>query len=234
MALSGLCGWPSLRVAARDEDGGTSCARRRRERHQRSWWRHEQLHVAAALRHGPSPQRWPCGGNAARGVELETHVGQRAQVILFLGARPAPLSEVAWPGRRRQSRSVTWLLALPPSSWAHDEAAAVTVRFLLSFLARAAEEEKAREEAEVKLLEDEVVDKEPVAGGAGEGPGQQSRSLASRRLPCSGAWPWKRPGRKRGGGRSAAPHDASSFLSSFSTSPVHVAVLFAVMVLPEM
>ena len=39
---------------------------------------------------------------------------------------------------------------------------AATLQFLLhqSFLARAADEEKAREEAEVKVLEDEVVDKE--------------------------------------------------------------------------
>ena len=36
-------------MAARDVAGGTASARRWRERRQRSWWRHEQLSVAAAL-----------------------------------------------------------------------------------------------------------------------------------------------------------------------------------------
>ena len=104
-------------------------------------------------RHGPSPQSWPCGGDAARDARRPTDTPASPP----LGPRPAPLSEVAGP---QAAVTIGHVAAGPPSlvvaPVAPHEVDAVTVR---SFLARVAEEEKAREGAEVKLLEDEV-DKE--------------------------------------------------------------------------
>ena len=75
------------------------------------------------------------------------------------GMRPAPLPEVAGP---QAAVTVGYVAAgapslaeVPVSDMMHDDA---TVQFLLqqSLLARAQEEEEAREEAEVKVMEEKV------------------------------------------------------------------------------
>ena len=98
----------------------TGAAQRRKQRRLRSWWRHEQRNVAAALaaadHHSAPRSGWPEQHYAPRGpmttsaMEVEAdvaHEAPRGQEQPSPGERPAPPSEVA--GRRRQSRSVTWL-----------------------------------------------------------------------------------------------------------------------------
>ena len=100
-------------------------------------------------------------------AEFETHAaGLRAQVTPPPGSRPALLSEVAGP---QAAVTVGCVAAGPPSLVValvavHDHVDQASVQFLLqqSFLAHAAGEEKAREEAEVKMLEDDVADKESL------------------------------------------------------------------------
>ena len=96
----------------------------------------------------------------------EENDGSRAQTTPLLGVRPAPLSEVAGP---QAAVTVGYVAAGPPSLVValvvvHDHVDQASVQFLLqqSLLARASEEEKAREEAEVKMLEDDVADKESL------------------------------------------------------------------------
>ena len=146
-------------------------ARRRRELRLRSWWRHEAQSVPAALtaaRHhsaGPREKVVTRREERQEGEVHEENDGSRAQTTPLPGVRPAPLSEVAGP---QAAVTVGYVAAGPPSlvvalvsDMVHDDA---SVQFLLqqSLLARASEEEKAREEAEVKVLEEDVADKESL------------------------------------------------------------------------
>ena len=148
---------------------------RRRQRRLRSWWRHEQRSVAAALaaatHHSAPRSGWPEQHNAPRGpatasaMEVEAHeqyYAPRRQEQPPPGVRPAPLSEVAGP---QAAVTVGYVAAVAPSlpvvlvaDLLHDDA---TVQFLLqqSLLARAQEEEEARELEEVKRMEEVVVTK---------------------------------------------------------------------------
>ena len=97
-------------------------------------------------------------------VEFETDAGLRAQIAPPPRSRPPLLSEVAGP---QAAVTVGYVAAGPPSVVVvpvavHNLVDRATVQFLLQqpFLARAAEKEKVREEAEVKMLEDDVADKE--------------------------------------------------------------------------
>ena len=99
-------------------------------------------------------------------MEFETHASPRTQITPPPGSRPAPLSDVAG---LQAAVTVGYVAAGPPSLVlalvaVHDHVDQASVQFLLqqSFLARAAEEEKATEEAEVKMLEDDVADKESL------------------------------------------------------------------------
>ena len=162
-------------MAARVGDaGGTSSARRRRERRQRSWWRHEQLSVAAALasaRHhsvGPGVVLWR--EEQQEEVENATYDDPRAQNTPPPGLRPGVLQDPGPPWVK--AVTVGYVAAAPPSLVVslvaeHDHVDQATVQFLLqqSLLAHAEEEEKAREEAEVKELEEKVA----KAGGEGRG-----------------------------------------------------------------
>ena len=132
-------------------------ARRRREGRQRSWWRHEQLSVAAALttarHHSAGPGVVTRSEEQQEEVEHETHDGLRAQNTPPPGTRPPWVEAV----------TVGYVAAAPPSLVVslvaeHDNVDQATVQFLLqqSLLAHAEEEEKAREEAEVKELEKKV------------------------------------------------------------------------------
>ena len=115
-----------------------------------SWWRHEAQTVAAALatahHHSSSPVVVTRREEQQEEVELETRAGLRAQTTPPGGSH----------GRLRGC----W------SSLARGGGARLggrchgAVLLHQSFLAREAEEEKAREEAEVRLLEGEEVDKE--------------------------------------------------------------------------
>ena len=94
----------------------------------RTCWRATPAQVVATRgaerrgcpRHSPSPQRWFWDGDATREeqqkeVELETHAGPRARTTPPSGrGRHLCLRS---PGRKRQSRSVTWLPRLPRWSW---------------------------------------------------------------------------------------------------------------------
>ena len=100
-----------------ERDAGS--AKRRRERRLRSWLRHERMTVAAelsaALHHSRVGGREPHVGLRApktdsTGVEEEVHEayvvhGNRSDLLRGSG----PHLCLRWPGRRRQSRSVTWL-----------------------------------------------------------------------------------------------------------------------------
>ena len=171
-----LCARPQRLVMMADRDDGTSAAMRRRQRRLRSWWRHEQRSVAAALaaatHHSAPRSGWPeqhiapRGPTTASAMEVEAHeqyYAPRGQGQPPPGVRPAPLSEVAGP---QAAVTVGYVAAVAPSlavvlvsDMLHDDA---TVQFFLqqSLLPRAEEEEKAREEAEVKELEDDVALKE--------------------------------------------------------------------------
>ena len=125
-----------------DRDDGTSAAMRRRQRRLRSWWRHEQRSVAAALaaatHHSAPRSGWP---EQYYAPPLPEVAGPQAAVTVGYVAAVAP------------SLAVVRVLDL-----VHDGA---TVQFLLqqSLLARAQEEEEARELEEVKRMEEAVVTK---------------------------------------------------------------------------
>ena len=214
---------------------GAGSARRRRERRQHSWLRHEQLSVkmalSAALHHsrgvGPELHESPTGDRRRTGqwrrrsASCTTPLRDRSDLLRGCGQHLC----LRLPGRRRQSRSVTWaagapsLTVVPVSDDRIDDAA---LQFLLqqSLLARAEEEEKAREEAEVKVME-EKVDKmmeqlaEKVPGRSRGVMGFVSRST-SRTLsvrPCAFVAHSEGSQEEEGEGSwSAAPHDASSTL----------------------
>ena len=100
--------------------------------------------------------------------------GLRAQTTPPLGTRPGVLQD---PGPPWVEAVTVGYVAATPSLVVslvavHDHVDQATVQFLLqqSLLARAEEEEKAREEAEVKELEDGVALKEGRPGGVREGP----------------------------------------------------------------
>ena len=107
----------------------------------------------------------PRGPTTASAMEVEAHVphfAPRGQEQPPPGVRPAPLSEVAGP---QAAVTVGYVAAVAPSlavvpvsDLLHDDA---TVQFLLqqSLLARAQEEEEARELEEVKRMEKAVVTK---------------------------------------------------------------------------
>ena len=114
---------------------------------------------------GASLQHWrrppTTAPRGVGGLSSTTPHGDRSS--LHRGVRPAPLSEVAGP---QAAVTVGYVAAVAPSlavvlvsDMTHDDA---TVQFLLqqSLQARAEEEEQAREEAEVKELEDDVALKE--------------------------------------------------------------------------
>ena len=152
-------------------DGASGAAKRRRERRQRSWLRHEQLSVkmalSAALHHsrgvGPELHEAPRGLKTDRAVEeevREVNDALQGQKRPPPGMRPAPLPEVAGP---QATVTVGYVAAGAPSLTvvlvSDDRIDDAALQFLLqqSLLARAEEEEKAREEAEVKELEDDLV-----------------------------------------------------------------------------
>ena len=155
----------SLLIAARDLGGGTASARRRRERRQRPWWRHEQLSVVAALasarHHSAGPGVVSRREEQQEEVENSTYDGLRAQNTPSPGTRPGVLQDPGPPWV--EAVTVGYVAAAPPSLVVslvaeHDNVDQATVQFLLqqSLLAHAEEEEKAREEAEVKELEEKV------------------------------------------------------------------------------
>ena len=119
--------------------GDASCARRRRERRQRSWWRHEQLSVAAALASAHTPQRWSWSGVAARGAAggggvQDTYDGQRAQNTPPPGLRPGVLLDPGPPWV--EAVTIGYVAAGPPSLVValvaeHDHVDQATVQFLL-------------------------------------------------------------------------------------------------------
>ena len=120
---------------------------------------HRWMSVAMALAeatHHPAPRSQGRGGGGARDVRP-----------LRARSSPPPAGAAGTclrsQGRRRQSRSVTWLPGLPlavvPVSVDRIDDAALQFLLLQSHLARA-EEEKAREEAVVNELEEELVVRE--------------------------------------------------------------------------
>ena len=92
----------------------SGAAQRRRQRRMRSWWRHEQTSIAAAVptglhhpaQRGGGVERRPTGtedsGNREE-VEHATHYGPRAQKTPPPGERPGILVE---PGPQRSDRSL--------------------------------------------------------------------------------------------------------------------------------
>ena len=148
-------------------------AKRRRERRLRSWLRHERMTVAAELsadlHHSRDGGRVPYVGLRAPKTDStaveeeevhEAHVVPREQKRPPPGERPAPLPEVAGP---QAAVTVGYVAAGAPSLTvvpvSNDRIDDAAMQFLLqqSLLARAEEEEKAREESEVKVLEDDLV-----------------------------------------------------------------------------
>ena len=158
----------------RDGSGAVS-ARRRRERRQRSWLRHEQLSVkmalSAALHHsrgvGPELHEAPRGPKTDRAVEEEVREVNDAlegQKRPPPGERPAPLPEVAGP---QAAVTVGYVAAEAPtlvvaSVAEHDGLDDATVQFLLQqvFLARAEDEMVAKEQAELDQLVGDLAVKE--------------------------------------------------------------------------
>ena len=100
-------------------------ARRRRERRQRSWWRHEQLSVAAALgaaRHqsaGRGVKEVVTRQERSEGEVHDEYDAPRGPKPRLLRTRPAPLSEVAGPqaGWSSQFGGLVVFRRWHPSSW---------------------------------------------------------------------------------------------------------------------
>ena len=100
-------------------------AQRRRQRRLRSWWRHEQQSIAAALATASgkvhaangAPRSQKLATRAEEEVEYEPHYAPRGQKTPPPGERPAPLSEVARPQRSdhtvRHSAGEAPLLVVP-------------------------------------------------------------------------------------------------------------------------
>ena len=156
-------------------DGASGAAKRRRERRQRSWLRHEQLSVkmvlSAALHHsrgvGPELHEAPRGPKTDRAVEEEVreeHVALEGQKRPPPGERPAPLSEVAGP---QAAVTVGYVAADVPrltpvvmeQGPAHDDS---TSAWLLarSLEERQQYEEEVRHGLEVERLQVEQLDAE--------------------------------------------------------------------------
>ena len=112
--------------------------------------------VASCPHFGPSPQRWSSSGDAERGA---AGGGARDHRKLHLRGSGRNLSEVAGPQEAVTvgyvAAGAPLLVAVPVSDDRIDDAA---LQFLLQqcLLALAEEEENAREEAEVKELEEVV------------------------------------------------------------------------------
>ena len=154
---------------------GAGSARRRRERRQRSWLRHEQLSVkmalSADLHHsrgvGPELHEAPRGPKTDRAVEEEVREVNDAlegQKRPPPGERPAPLPEVAGP---QAAVTVGCVAAETPSLVVapvaeHDGLDDATIQYLLqqSLLARAEEEMVAKEQAELEQLVGDLAVKE--------------------------------------------------------------------------
>ena len=151
-------------------------AQRCRQRRLRSWWRHEQQSIAAALAavmHHSSgkvhtangaPRSQKLATRAEEEVEYEPHYALRGQKTPPPGERPAPLSEVAAPQRSdrtvRHSAGDAPLLVVPALR-GDDGVDGTTLRFLLeqnlSLKKNQEEEEKEREmkEKEAQLVKQE-------------------------------------------------------------------------------
>ena len=150
---------------------GVGSAKRKRVQRLRSWLRHEQQTVAIALAENlhhstqrvtepHNVPREPTKASAREGEVREAYDVLREQKPPLPGERPAPLSEVAGP---LAAVTVGNVAAEAPSLVvalvaAHDGLDQVTVHFLLqqSLLARAEEEEEAREQVELRQLEGAV------------------------------------------------------------------------------
>ena len=143
-------------------------ARRRRQRQLRAFHRHVQmavkLELATALHHSAQPAG-PVVEEPAEEVEFEEHAGLRAQNTPPPGSRPGVLKDPGPPWV--EAVTVGYVAAGAPSLVvapvaAHDGLDDASVQFLLqqSLLARAQEEEEAREREEVELLEEKVKEKE--------------------------------------------------------------------------
>ena len=100
--------------------GSTGSARRRRERRLRSWLWHERMTVAAelsaALHHSRDGERVPYVGLRAQqtGQHSSRGGGGPRSVRRPTGTEATSSGSgrhlcLRWPGRSRQSRSVTWL-----------------------------------------------------------------------------------------------------------------------------
>ena len=148
--------------------GRAGAAFRRRQRQLRAFLRHEELSVkmalATALHHSAQPGG-PVVEEPEEEVEFEEHAGLRAQNTPPPGSRPGVLTDPGPPWV--EAVTVGYVAAGAPSLVvapvaAHDELDNATVQFLLqqSLLARAQEEEEARELEEVQLLEEKVKEKE--------------------------------------------------------------------------
>ena len=116
---------------------GTGAAMRRRQRRQRSWWRHEQLSIAAAMA-TVSHHSFQVGtkNDAPRGQKTVSSAG---------GMRRAPLSEFAGP----QGVAVTVgdvvagaPLLVVPTLHGNDGVDGTTVSFLLAQNLRLQKEEE--------------------------------------------------------------------------------------------
>ena len=122
--LSGTHTGDTMMGVARGGGGGTSCARRPRERRLRSFLRHERmavaLHLIEALHHSSAASLEPVVERREEEVEAEVvYDAPRGQEQPPPGMRPGSLSD-PWPPQQGQPRSVTWLPGRPASlqsSW---------------------------------------------------------------------------------------------------------------------
>ena len=148
---------PKRSVSMADRDSGSS-ARRSRERRLRSWWRHEQQSVraalAAALHHsrdvGPGTNDAPRGQTTARETEepelftlFEEELG---------GTRPDRLSDVR-PQERVQRRTVEQLVVAAPGLPTLDAPVPLVVEQLADVLPLVEAMEK-EEDAKMGQVED--------------------------------------------------------------------------------
>ena len=118
--------------------GGAGSALRRRERRLRSWWRHEQRSVAAAL-------ATVTHHSSQVGTKND---GLRAQktVTSAGGKRPAPLEEVAGPQDAVDYVAVARPLGSPPLVQGGDGVDGTTLRWVALKQKQIEEEKKENEE----------------------------------------------------------------------------------------
>ena len=140
------------------ERDGTPAAKRRRERRQRSWWKHEQLSVkmavSAALHHSRviGPESYDPRGCRTDRSEEEEEVREENHHGTDATSGDAARALPAVPGLQLAAFTVGFVAT-------HDGLDDATVQFLFqqSLRARDAEEEEAKDVAEVKELAENTV-----------------------------------------------------------------------------